>query len=95
MTFKEWFRKRVGLGNQNERDMLADWAAEREKLIGALEKLEQAEPCPNCVAQGWFVQADRNTGEAEQIQCEWCETIENSVFNRKREARAVLAEVKG
>jgi len=43
MTFKEWFRKRVGLGNQNERDMLADWAAEREKLIGSLPDADKLE----------------------------------------------------
>ena len=35
-TFNEHFKERLGKGEQTERDMLADWAAEREKFIGAL-----------------------------------------------------------
>jgi hypothetical protein len=37
--------------------------------------------CPNCPDQGWYIVAD-NSGEPEQVQCEWCYTVPNSVFNQ-------------
>lgn len=43
--------------------------------------LALADDCPNCQNQGWYVVANRNTGEPEQQQCEWCYTVKNSRFN--------------
>lgn len=45
--------------------------------------------CPNCPNQGWWVDANPYTGEPEQVQCEFCETEENSVFSviRKQDER--------
>lgn len=66
----------------------ADKAAAREEekrlIKKELEEYEtqflQGEPCPNCPDQGWYaVQVDE--GEFEQVQCEFCYTVENSVFN--------------
>jgi hypothetical protein len=42
----------------------------------------QPDACPNCDNQGWFAWGP--TDDPEQIQCEFCETVENSVFNRKK-----------
>ena len=28
--------------------------------------------CPYCGGQGWYVVPNRNTGDAEQEQCQWC-----------------------
>jgi hypothetical protein len=36
--------------------------------------------CPNCNNVGWYVMADTN-GEPEQVQCQFCYTEPNSVFN--------------
>jgi len=36
--------------------------------------------CPNCNNVGWYVVADEN-GEPEQVQCQFCYTEPNSVFN--------------
>ena len=38
-------------------------------------------PCPNCPDQGWYAVANHYTGEPEQEQCEFCYTVENSMFN--------------
>lgn len=35
----------------------------------------------NCPDQGWYAIADVYTGEPEQVQCEFCYTVENSMFN--------------
>lgn len=42
--------------------------------------------CPNCSNQGWYAVPDRR-GEPEQVQCEWCETTENSRFNWEKRIR--------
>lgn len=39
--------------------------------------------CPHCPNQGWFVDSDPHTGEPVQVQCEFCYTNPNSVFNRQ------------
>lgn len=36
--------------------------------------------CPNCPDQGWYAIQNRN-GDPEQEQCEFCYTVEDSVFN--------------
>ena len=42
------------------------------------------EHCPNCPDVGWYVMEDYQ-GEPEQIQCEFCYTVRNSVFNMNDE----------
>ncbi len=42
------------------------------------------EQCPYCPDQGWYVEPNRNTGEPEQVQCEWCNTNPNSVYNQPK-----------
>ena len=37
--------------------------------------------CPHCPNQGWYAVPNRNTGDAEQQQCEFCYTTPNSRFN--------------
>lgn len=32
----------------------------------------EATPCPNCSGIGWYPVPNRNTGEAEQQECQWC-----------------------
>jgi hypothetical protein len=44
--------------------------------------------CPNCPDQGWF--ADGPTDDPEQIQCEFCEMEENSIFNIKRRIKKLI-----
>ena len=44
-------------------------------------RLCNAQRCPNCPDRGWYVVANRNTGEPEQEQCEYCYTVPDSLFN--------------
>jgi hypothetical protein len=37
--------------------------------------------CPHCPDQGWWVDADKWTGEPVQVQCEFCWTNPRSKFN--------------
>ena len=37
--------------------------------------------CPNCENIGWYIVADNYTGEAQQEQCQFCYTEEDSIFN--------------
>ena len=57
------------------------------KLARRLERqrdaLMEALSCPNCPNQGWYEVRNRNTGEPEQEQCEFCYTTPNSYFNVK------------
>ena len=46
--------------------------AEPEGCVVPRSFLEHAR-CPNCDGQGWYVIPNRNTGDAEQEQCQWCE----------------------
>lgn len=45
------------------------------------DKTPEPEHCPNCPDQGWYVVQDSWSGEPLQEQCEFCWTVENSVFN--------------
>lgn len=56
--------------------------------IALYERLRNAQRCPNCPDQGWYVVANRNTGEPEQEQCEFCCTVADSLFNVIESARA-------
>jgi len=40
-------------------------------------------PNPNCNNQGWYAVED-GYGGWEQAQCEFCYTVENSMFNYKK-----------
>ncbi len=44
-------------------------------------KEPQPEHGPNCPDQGWYAVWDQFSGEPMQEQCEFCYTVENSVFN--------------
>lgn len=46
--------------------------------------------CPNCDDVGWYVVPGRD-GEPEQEQCEFCETVPNSIFNISKIARLSAA----
>ena len=64
------------------RDGYVEWAkGEIDRLKVALGG---AGVCPNCVDQGWFTDADPNTGEPVQVQCQWCYETGHSLFNRFR-----------
>ena len=54
----------------------------QEVIRGKIEELAcvSGRSCPLCDNVGWYVEADSN-GEAEQVQCEFCYTTEDSVFN--------------
>jgi len=47
--------------------------------------------CPHCDDIGWFVDFDHN-GEAAQVQCEFCYTTPNSIFNLREKIEAAIAE---
>lgn len=53
-------------------------------LIGGVEI------CPNCNNVGYY--AAGATDNPEQVQCEFCYTVTNSLFNIKEKARTALAE---
>ena len=40
--------------------------------------------CCHCPDQGWYENPNRYTGHLEQVQCEFCSTRVNSVFNLTR-----------
>lgn len=50
--------------------------------------------CPACPNQGWYAEEDRYTGEPIQVQCEFCETEPNSVFNvvRRLKSETIMLE---
>ena len=54
---------------------------------------EEGEDCPNCDNVGWYAMMNRssNPWEAEQVQCEWCYTVQNSKFNRRLLAVAAVS----
>jgi hypothetical protein len=45
-----------------------------------MEGMSELKACPNCNNVGYYVVEDIN-GEAEQVQCQFCYTEPNSVFN--------------
>jgi hypothetical protein len=59
----------------------SDAACHRKTNRDLLMLLDKGDHCPNCPDQGWYIVAD-NSGEPEQVQCEWCYTVPNSVFNQ-------------
>ena len=40
--------------------------------MNAPELPELFEKCPQCSGDGWYVQANYHTGDAEQVQCGYC-----------------------
>lgn len=59
-----------------------------DALVEAVNALLTAKHCPNCPDQGWY--ADGPTDDPEQVQCEWCECVEDSLFKAKAKAAAAL-----
>ena len=55
-------------------------------LAAAPQHPEPSEPlnCPDCSNQGWY--AVGCAGDFEQVQCQFCYTEPNSVFNRTQQA---------
>jgi predicted Zn-ribbon and HTH transcriptional regulator len=51
--------------------------------------------CPNCPNQGWYAVPNIHTGEPEQVQCEFCETDENSKFYLAKKAISHPTPVQG
>jgi outer membrane murein-binding lipoprotein Lpp len=51
--------------------------------------------CPNCPNQGWYAVPNIHTGEPEQVQCEFCETDENSKFYLANKATSHPTPVQG
>lgn len=52
-------------------------------LLEVFKNIE-GEDCPYCPNQGWYIRTNPYTGEPEQEQRQWCETIENSKFNLQK-----------
>lgn len=50
--------------------------------------------CPHCENVGWYADANPHTGEPEQVQCEFCYTEENSIFNVIQSLTTQLEEAK-
>ncbi len=48
--------------------------------------------CQHCNDQGWYVVPNRNTGEPEQEQCEWCNTNPDSIYNRQKTVQPAGAD---
>lgn len=67
--------------------MSATSNATRQTLADALDN---AQRCPNCSDCGWYAVHNRNTGEPEQEQCEFCYTVEDSLFNVHMKVKAAL-----
>jgi hypothetical protein len=66
---------------------MSDTIQSAEELIAGFN-LSYGLNCPNCPDQGWF--ADGPTDDPEQIQCKFCETEENSIFNIKRRIKKLI-----
>lgn len=56
---------------------------EPTSFVNGPNSSEIGESCPNCDNVGWYITNNHsfNPWEAEQMQCEWCYTNPNSVFN--------------
>jgi hypothetical protein len=66
---------------------ITDRARELEQQIEMLNG--SAEHCPNCPDQGWFVGG--TTDGPEQVQCQFCDIVEMSVFNIKLKIADLIA----
>ena len=79
--------------------VLADYCAE---LVEAGHAIEKANRCPNCPDQGWYEGTGTTRGmdglpepEPIQVQCEWCETAANTMFQAKSHLAELLAKWPG
>jgi len=64
------------------------------ELLEAMKNLLNAKQCPNCRNIGEYAEADKD-GDPYPCQCEWCYTVENSIFNRKEQAKQLIAKCEG
>lgn len=73
------------------REIVADYPDDNVKAYKAQGYLEclagpevmalvECQPCQNCPDQGYWVRPNDNTGEPEQVQCEFCHTNSYSRF---------------
>jgi hypothetical protein len=64
-------------------------AQDVRELADQIDRLyASAEHCPNCPDQGWFT--DGPTDDPEQVQCEFCYTVETSLFNIKAKVLEII-----
>jgi hypothetical protein len=83
---------RTSIPIQAHREIESALQREQDEAVG------EAVHCPNCPDQGWYLGGAQD--DPEQIQCEFCYTVENSVFSwrskyddiRKRAEKAEAAE---
>lgn len=52
-----------------------------------------AKRCPNCPDQGWWTDADPRNGDPVQVQCTFCHSEADSVFNICRENEELRSRV--
>ena len=63
---------------------------ENKEQKKSIDEVSEILHCPNCPDQGWFaietggcdMNGENDTRCVEQVQCEFCCTTPNSVFNR-------------
>jgi hypothetical protein len=78
--------------------LLLEKAKDRERAAferakeSIFKKIEGADRCQHCPDIGWWTGQNKNTGDAEQVQCEWCSTEENSLFNVIRSIKSLRFE---
>ena len=53
--------------------------------------IDDAQRCPHCPDQGWYSDLDRHTGDPVQVQCEFCCTVPDSLFNVHERVKAALS----
>jgi hypothetical protein len=73
---------------KDENDSLRSRVKELELM--ALEILG-AQSCPYCPNAGYYSHEEYD-GEEEQVECEWCGTTPNSIYQVKTRIRAALKE---
>lgn len=56
--------------------------------------IDSAQRCPNCPDQGWYAEADPRSGDPVQVQCEFCYTLPDSMFNVHQRVKAALLSEK-
>jgi len=67
---------------------------ERKETIKVIrgEDFSKWESC-KCGNVGWYMIANKNTGDAEQQQCEFCYTNKNSTYNKRNELLTKIKKI--
>ena len=82
-------------GGTNEKEELLPSNGMWCKVKDVLELLESIiQDCPNCDNVGWYAQnnCSSNPWEAEQVQCEWCNTTPNSRYNYENQITKIFRD---